>query len=121
MVAGINNDLTITIELGATTPTLSTTSPYSPADKRLFIVLELVSDVNHFSPVMSWNHQTVQYAVVGSFNPYQLMVNQLVTLTGLTDGAGPLPARGGDSPRRLPACCRPAPIRPATTSARSTR
>ncbi|WBL81227.1 leukotoxin LktA family filamentous adhesin [Bradyrhizobium xenonodulans] len=78
VVAGINNDLTITIELGASTPTLSTTSPYSA------LTLESVSDVNHFSPVMSWNHQTVQYTVVGNFNPYQLVVNQLATLTGLT-------------------------------------
>ncbi|SCB10737.1 hypothetical protein GA0061098_1001397 [Bradyrhizobium shewense] len=78
VVAGINNDVTITIELGASTPTLSTTSPYSA------LTLESVSDVNHFSPVMSWNHQTVQYTVVGNFNPYQLVVNQLAALTGLT-------------------------------------
>ncbi|PIT02591.1 hypothetical protein TSA1_18875 [Bradyrhizobium nitroreducens] len=80
VVAGINNDVTITIELGAGTPTLSTTSPYSA------LTLESVSDVNHFSPVMSWNHQTVQYAIVGNFNPYQLVVNQLASLTGLTEG-----------------------------------
>ncbi|GMO58331.1 leukotoxin LktA family filamentous adhesin [Bradyrhizobium ottawaense] len=79
VVAGINNDVTITIELGASTPTLSTTSPYSA------LTLESVSDVNHFSPVMSWNHQTVQYTVVGNFNPYQLVVNQLASLTGLTE------------------------------------
>ncbi|MEY9430037.1 hypothetical protein ABH975_005352 [Bradyrhizobium ottawaense] len=79
VVAGINNDVTITIELGASTPTLSTTSPYSA------LTLEAVSDVNHFSPVMSWNHQTVQYTVVGNFNPYQLVVNQLASLTGLTE------------------------------------
>lgn len=79
VVAGINNDVTITIELGASTPTLSTTSPYSA------LTLESVSDVNHLSPVMSWNHQTVQYTVVGNFNPYQLVVNQLASLTGLTE------------------------------------
>jgi filamentous hemagglutinin family protein len=79
VVAGINNDTTITIELGASTPTLSTTSPYST------LSLESVSDVNHFSPVKSWDHQTVQYTIVGNFNPYQLVVNQLVTLTGLTE------------------------------------
>jgi hypothetical protein len=85
VVAGINNDLTITINLGASTPTLSTTSPYSSLTNGSSSVLEYVSDVNHFSPVMSWNHQTVQYTIVGNFNPYQLVVNQLVTLTGLTD------------------------------------
>ncbi|SEM47998.1 leukotoxin LktA family filamentous adhesin [Bradyrhizobium sp. OK095] len=92
VVAGVNNDLTVTIELGATAPTLSTTSPYSLLMNCSSSLptncssspLELVSDVNHFSPVMSWNHQTVQYAVVGNFNPYQLVVNQLATLTGLT-------------------------------------
>ncbi|MBR0688118.1 leukotoxin LktA family filamentous adhesin [Bradyrhizobium manausense] len=78
VVAGINNDLTVTIELGASAPTLSTTSPYSE------LTLESVSDVNHLSPVMSWNHQAVQYTIVGNFNPYQLVVNQLATLTGLT-------------------------------------
>ncbi|MDI3559416.1 leukotoxin LktA family filamentous adhesin [Bradyrhizobium sp. Arg816] len=85
VVAGVNNDLTITIELGATAPTLSTTSPYSLLTNGSSSVLELVSDVNHFSPVMSWNHQTVQYTVVGNFNPYQLVVNQLASLTGLTE------------------------------------
>ncbi|MDA9487916.1 leukotoxin LktA family filamentous adhesin [Bradyrhizobium sp. CCBAU 11361] len=84
VVAGVNNDLTITIELGATAPTLSTTSPYSLLTNGSSSVLELVSDVNHFSPVMSWNHQTVQYAIVGNFNPYQLVVDQLARLTGLT-------------------------------------
>ncbi|MCK1716641.1 leukotoxin LktA family filamentous adhesin [Bradyrhizobium sp. 141] len=81
VVAGINNDVTITIDLGASSPTLSTTSPYSS----LSSTLEYVADVDHFSPVKSWNHQTVQYTIVGGFNPYQNVVNQLVTLTGLTE------------------------------------
>lgn len=84
VVAGVNNDVTITIELGAAAPTLSTTSPYSLLTNGSSSVLELVSDVNHLSPVMSWNHQTVQYAIVGNFNPYQLVVDQLATLTGLS-------------------------------------
>ncbi|KJC41165.1 leukotoxin LktA family filamentous adhesin [Bradyrhizobium sp. LTSP857] len=78
VVAGIHNDETITIALGASTPTLSTTSPYDP------LSLEYVSDVNHFNPVMSWNQQTVQYTIVGGFNPYQTIVGQLATLSGLT-------------------------------------
>lgn len=81
VVAGINNDVLITIDLGASAPTLSTTSPYSS----LSSTLEYVADVDHFSPVKSWNHQTVQYTIVGGFNPYQNIVNQLGTLTGLTD------------------------------------
>ncbi|MBR0908899.1 leukotoxin LktA family filamentous adhesin [Bradyrhizobium japonicum] len=84
VVAGVNNDLTITIDLGATTPTLSTTSPYSLLTNGSSSVLELVSNANNLSPVMSWNHQTVQYAIVGNFNPYDLVVNQLATLTGLS-------------------------------------
>ncbi len=78
VVAGINNDVTITIDLGASTPVLSTTSPYSA------LTLESVADVSHFTAVMSWNHQAVQYAIVGNFNPYQLVVDQLATLTGLS-------------------------------------
>ncbi|PDT90960.1 leukotoxin LktA family filamentous adhesin [Bradyrhizobium sp. Y36] len=84
VVAGVNNDLTITINLGASTPTLSTTSPDSTLTNGSSSVLESVSDVNHFSSVMSWNHQTVQYTIVGNFNPYDLVVSQLATLTGLT-------------------------------------
>ncbi|WLA68165.1 leukotoxin LktA family filamentous adhesin [Bradyrhizobium diazoefficiens] len=84
VVAGVNNDLTITINLGASTPTLSTTSPDSTLTNGSSSVLESVSDVNHFSQVMSWNHQTVQYTIVGNFNPYDLVVSQLATLTGLT-------------------------------------
>jgi len=78
VVAGIHNDEMITIALGASTPTLSTTSPYDP------LSLEYVSDVNHFSAVKSWNHQTVQYTIVGGFNPYLTIVSQLATLSGLT-------------------------------------
>lgn len=86
VVAGINNDVTITIDLGAGAPTLSTTSPYSPLKPDLSSppTLEYVADVDHFSPVKSWNHQTIQYTIVGGFNPYQNIVNQLVTLTGQT-------------------------------------
>ncbi|GMO97067.1 leukotoxin LktA family filamentous adhesin [Bradyrhizobium sp. TM239] len=80
VVAGINNDVTITIDLGASAPTLSTTSPHSS----LSSTLEYVADVDHFSPVKSWNHQTIQYTIVGGFNPYDNIVNQLATLTGLT-------------------------------------
>jgi hypothetical protein len=78
VVAGIHNDETITIALGASTPTLSTTSPYDP------LSLEYVSGVDHFNRVMSWNHQTVQYTIVGGFNPYQTIVAQLASLSGLT-------------------------------------
>ncbi|UVO26329.1 leukotoxin LktA family filamentous adhesin [Bradyrhizobium arachidis] len=78
VVAGIHNDETITIALGASAPTLSTTSPYDP------LSLQYVQDVNHFSPVMSWNNQKIQYTIVGGFNPYQTIVSQLVSLSGLT-------------------------------------
>ena len=77
VVAGIYNQETLTIPLGATAPTLSSTSPYT-------LSLELVSDPSLFNPVVSYNHQAIQYAVVGGFNPYQTIVAQLVTLSGLT-------------------------------------
>ncbi|MGY4331637.1 hypothetical protein ACVWWG_006054 [Bradyrhizobium sp. LB7.2] len=87
VVAGINNDITITIDIGASTPTASTTSPYSSllSGGSSTPTLEYVADVDHFNPMMSWNHQVVQYTIVGGFNPYQSVVNQLVTLTGLTE------------------------------------
>jgi hypothetical protein len=78
VVAGIHNDELITIALGASAPTLSTTSPYDP------LSLEYVADVNHFSAVKSWNHQKIQYTIVGGFNPYQTIVSQIATLSGLT-------------------------------------
>ncbi|MCK1476877.1 leukotoxin LktA family filamentous adhesin [Bradyrhizobium sp. 197] len=87
VVAGINNDITITIDIGASTPTASTTSPYLSllSGGSSTPTLEYVADVDHFNPMMSWNHQVVQYTIVGGFNPYQSVVNQLVTLTGLTE------------------------------------
>ena len=87
VVAGINNDITITIDIGAGAPTASTTSPYSSllSGGSSTPTLEYVADVDHFNPMMSWNHQVVQYTIVGGFNPYQSVVNQLATLTGLTE------------------------------------
>ncbi|MBR0971143.1 leukotoxin LktA family filamentous adhesin [Bradyrhizobium japonicum] len=87
VVAGINNDITITIDIGASAPTASTTSAYSSllSGGSSTPTLEYVADVDHFNPMMSWNHQVVQYTIVGGFNPYQNVVNQLVTLTGLTE------------------------------------
>jgi hypothetical protein len=79
VVAGIHNDETITIALGASAPTLSTTSPYDQ------LTLEQVADVNHFSPVKSWNHQTIQYTIVGGFNPFMAVVGQLASLSGLSE------------------------------------
>ncbi|MGY4507986.1 leukotoxin LktA family filamentous adhesin [Bradyrhizobium sp. USDA 3650] len=86
VVAGINNDITITIDVGGGTPTASTTSPYSSllSGGSSTPTLEYVADVDHFNPMMSWNHQVVQYTIVGGFNPYQSVVNQLAALTGLT-------------------------------------
>jgi hypothetical protein len=78
VVAGIYNDQIITIALGSSTPTLTTSSPYNA------MTLEQVADVNHFNPTMSWNHQTIQYTIVGGFNPYQQIVSQLASLSGLT-------------------------------------
>ncbi|MBR1087140.1 leukotoxin LktA family filamentous adhesin [Bradyrhizobium manausense] len=78
VVAGINNDEIITIALGSSTPTLTTSSPYNT------MTLEQVADVGHFNPTMSWNHQTIQYTIVGGFNPYQQIVSQLASLSGLT-------------------------------------
>jgi hypothetical protein len=77
VVAGIYNQESILIAVGASTPTLTTTSPYA-------LTLELISDPNNFSAVKKYNHQTIQYAVVNGFNPYQTIVAQLATLSGLS-------------------------------------
>ena len=73
VVAGIYNQESIAIAVGASAPTLTTTSPYT-------LGLELISDPNNFSAVKSYNHQKIQYAVVNGFNPYQTIVSQLATL-----------------------------------------
>ena len=80
IAAGIYKDETITIAYGATAPTLTTTSPYA-------LSLEQVTDPNHFNPVVSYNHQKIQYTVVNRFNPYQQIVQQLATLSGQTTSA----------------------------------
>ncbi|MBR1266082.1 leukotoxin LktA family filamentous adhesin [Bradyrhizobium sp. AUGA SZCCT0222] len=77
VVAGIYNQQSILIAVGANVPTLTTTSPYA-------LTLELVSDPNNFSTVKKYNHQTIQYAVVNGFNPYQTIVSQIATLSGLS-------------------------------------
>ncbi|MBR1196473.1 leukotoxin LktA family filamentous adhesin [Bradyrhizobium sp. AUGA SZCCT0158] len=77
VVAGIYHQQSILIAVGATTPTLTTTSPYA-------LTLELVSNPNNFSTVKKYNHQTIQYAVVNGFNPYQTIVSQIATLSGLS-------------------------------------
>ncbi|MBR1143695.1 leukotoxin LktA family filamentous adhesin [Bradyrhizobium sp. AUGA SZCCT0431] len=77
VVAGIYNQESILIAVGANAPTLTTTSPYA-------LTLELVSDPNNFSAVKKYNHQTIQYAVVNGFNPYQTIVAQIATLSGLS-------------------------------------
>ena len=77
VVAGIYNQELILIAVGANAPTLTTTSPYA-------LTLELVSNPNNFSAVKKYNHQTIQYAVVNGFNPYQTIVAQIATLSGLS-------------------------------------
>lgn len=85
VMAGIYNEVTINIALGATTPTLTLgTSRPSTVSAADWLQLVQVSDVSDISPVMSYNHQQIQYAMVGGFNPYQTIVNQLVSLSGLT-------------------------------------
>jgi hypothetical protein len=80
IAAGIYNNETITIALGATAPVLTTTSPYA-------LAMELVADPSHLNPVVSYNHQKIQYTVLLSFNPFQEIVSQLSTLSGQTAAA----------------------------------
>ncbi|MGA7964778.1 MAG: leukotoxin LktA family filamentous adhesin, partial [Gammaproteobacteria bacterium] len=98
VAAGIHNREIITISYDGAVTLASGNSP-DP------LTLEYVSDPSQFDPTMSYNHQTVQWTLVGSFSPYNDAVNQIASLSGLTatqvkaDIAAnqPIPAQGDDA------------------------
>ena len=77
VAAGIHNQEQITIS-SAGVVTLSNGASYQG------LTLDLVSDPNDFSPIVSYDHQVIQYANISSFNPYMQIVDELATLSGLT-------------------------------------
>ena len=77
VAAGIHNQELVTIALNGTVTLASGGSPYG-------LALELVNSPSDFSPIVSYNHQKVQYANIGSFNPYQEILTEISQLSGLT-------------------------------------
>ena len=77
IAAGIHHQDIITIAYNGTVTLSPGTSPYA-------LTLEQVSDPSQFSPVMSYNHQTIQYAIVGGFNPKLDVLSQIASLSGQT-------------------------------------
>ena len=78
VMAGIHNQEIITVGLNGGTPVLTSGgSPYA-------LGLEFVADPSQFNPVMSYNHQKIQYTVTGGFSPYQQILTQIAGLSGLT-------------------------------------
>lgn|GEM_PF-2883088 len=77
IVAGIHNQEVITISYGGVVTLSSGGSPYG-------LTLEQIGENDHFSSVMSYNHQVVQYKLLGTFNPKQDAYNQIAGMSGLT-------------------------------------
>ncbi|MBN8976663.1 MAG: leukotoxin LktA family filamentous adhesin [Rhizobiales bacterium] len=77
IVAGIHNQEIITISYGGTVTLSSGGSPYG-------LTLEQIGESDHFSSVMSYNHQAVQYKLLGVFNPKQDAYNQIADMSGQT-------------------------------------
>ncbi len=77
VTAGIHNQAVITIGLDGTLTPTSGGSPYA-------LGLELVADPSLLNPVVSYNHQKIQYAIVNGFNPHTDVVAQIASLSGLT-------------------------------------
>jgi hypothetical protein len=77
VAAGIHHQDIITIGYDGTVTLSPGTSPYT-------LTLEQVSDPSQFNPVMTYNSQKIQYAVVGGFNPKQDVISQIASLSGLT-------------------------------------
>ncbi|MDB5636031.1 MAG: leukotoxin LktA family filamentous adhesin [Bradyrhizobium sp.] len=76
VAAGIHNQANITIGYNDSVALSSGGSPYA-------LALEQLSSTSQFSPIMSYNHQKIQYAVVNGFNPKQDVVDQIASLSGL--------------------------------------
>lgn len=84
VAAGIHNQQIITIDYDGNVSYSSGGSPCDLATVNCDISLVQVSGTNQFNPIMSWNNQTIQYAVLAGFNPKQDVINQIANLSGLT-------------------------------------
>ena len=77
VAAGIHNRHIITISYGGVVSLSSGGSPYG-------LQLEQVGSPSEFSSIMSYNHQKIQYTLLGAFNPKQDVYGQIALLSGLT-------------------------------------
>lgn len=77
IVAGIHNQEIVTISYGGVVTLSAGGSPYG-------LTLEQIGENDHFSSVMSYNHQAIQYKILGAFNPKQDAYNQIADMSGLT-------------------------------------
>ena len=76
--AGIHNQANITITYDGVVTLATGPSTASP------LALEFVADPNNLNPVMSYNHQKVQYSIVSGFNAHDDAVSTIASLSGLT-------------------------------------
>ncbi|MGN6460687.1 MAG: leukotoxin LktA family filamentous adhesin, partial [Pseudolabrys sp.] len=76
--AGIHNQANITINYDGVVSMTTGPSTASP------LALEFVSDPNNLNPVMSYNHQKVQYSIVAGFNAHDDAINTIASMSGLT-------------------------------------
>ncbi|WP_082540812.1 leukotoxin LktA family filamentous adhesin [Pseudolabrys sp. Root1462] len=83
VVAGIHNSNTIVIGVNGAL-TLDTGLSCQVQSTCWNLTLEQVSDPSQFNPVMSYNHQTIQYSLTGGFSPYQDVLGQIAALSGLS-------------------------------------
>ncbi|MCD0419854.1 leukotoxin LktA family filamentous adhesin [Rubrivivax sp. JA1024] len=84
VAAGIHNQQIITISYGGQVTYSSGGSPCDAAALMCALSLVQVSDPTQFNPIVSYNNQTIQYALVPGFNPKQDVLNQIASLSGLT-------------------------------------
>ncbi|MDP1581801.1 MAG: leukotoxin LktA family filamentous adhesin, partial [Bradyrhizobium sp.] len=77
VAAGIHNRQIITITYGGVVTLSSGGSPYG-------LTLRQVANTGEFNPVMRYDRQEIQYAVLGAFNPRQDVLEQIASLSGLT-------------------------------------
>ncbi|MGB3487899.1 MAG: leukotoxin LktA family filamentous adhesin [Xanthobacteraceae bacterium] len=77
IVAGIHNQEIITISYGGVVTLSAGGSPYG-------LTLEQIGENDQFSSVMSYNHQAIQYKILGAFNPKQDAYNQIADMSGKT-------------------------------------
>lgn len=81
VAAGIHNQQVVTISYDGV---VSLSGGWNCQTVGHCLTLERVSGTDQFNPIMSWNHQTIQYAVLAGFNPKQDVINQIASLSGLT-------------------------------------